>query len=253
MSIRIMSRLWDADLNSTEKLVALALADHADDRGVCWPGQVGIAKKCGMSDRTVIRSIKSLENKNILKVERRIDPGTGHKLNNIYYFLPGDKVAHGPGDKQGRSQVTEDHINHQSNHQYKKKEKAHALSTAVAENQKLISTKWKPSDRVLEKISDRGLPDPDKKTINKFISYYRKKKIVLTSPDGAFLSWCIRSDKFKDQKQKARSSVENQSRRTADDELSEYEKGLSEKIQSGEMPKSLKTMVESAKQEKEPA
>lgn len=46
MSIAIMSAVWNTyDGTPARKLVLLALADHANDEGVCWPslGRIAVA------------------------------------------------------------------------------------------------------------------------------------------------------------------------------------------------------------------
>jgi helix-turn-helix protein len=71
MSIRIMNHVWDTDCaNCTRKLVMLALADNANDEGVCWPSITTIALKCSMSDRAVTKHVRELETDGLLSVER---------------------------------------------------------------------------------------------------------------------------------------------------------------------------------------
>lgn len=60
MSIRIMSAVWSIDLPDSQKIVLLALADNANDEGVCWPSMATIAKKCSKGTRTVQGVIKQL-------------------------------------------------------------------------------------------------------------------------------------------------------------------------------------------------
>ena len=61
MSIQVMSKVWDADCGShTAKLVLLAIADHADDKGLAWPSITGIASKCNMSRRGVMNQVQKL-------------------------------------------------------------------------------------------------------------------------------------------------------------------------------------------------
>lgn len=61
MSIRLMQRAWDTDLPSTQKLVLLALADQANDRGVAWPHIGSLAKRCGASRRSAFDALAELE------------------------------------------------------------------------------------------------------------------------------------------------------------------------------------------------
>lgn len=65
-----MSAVWEMDLPQTEKMVLLCLSDHANDEGVCWPSMSRLARKCSIADRTVQRTIKELEKRGILTVER---------------------------------------------------------------------------------------------------------------------------------------------------------------------------------------
>ena len=71
MSVKLMSIAWDMDLPMTSKMLLLALCDHANDDGVCYPSQSKLAKKCSMGERSVIKHIKWLVDVGILTKERR--------------------------------------------------------------------------------------------------------------------------------------------------------------------------------------
>ena len=90
MSIKWMSKCWDMGLPPTEKLVALALADHCHDDGCeARPSRALIAKKCGISERQVVRALKSLVTKQIIEVERVSTPTTP----NVYRFIWGGDIC----------------------------------------------------------------------------------------------------------------------------------------------------------------
>jgi len=78
MSIHSMAWAWDQrDLHASRKLVLLALADHADDDGKCWPGIKGVMKKCGIVFNTLQSCLKELESKGlILRLPRYNEKGT---------------------------------------------------------------------------------------------------------------------------------------------------------------------------------
>ena len=78
-----MAIAWEADIKPGEKLVLLAIADHADGKGVCWPGQELIAEKCNMNRSTVNIHINSLVAANLLFVEKRRSE-TGRQAPSIY-------------------------------------------------------------------------------------------------------------------------------------------------------------------------
>jgi hypothetical protein len=69
MSIRAMTWAWTAALTPTPKLVLMALADIADDQGLCWPSIKALARKCSLSERSVQRVLHSLQSKELLSVE----------------------------------------------------------------------------------------------------------------------------------------------------------------------------------------
>ncbi len=80
-----MAWAWKQDLKAPEKLILLALSDHADDQGMCWPGLRGISKKCGLSRRAVISNLNNLINKGLVKKEPRFDDAGNNRSN--YYYL----------------------------------------------------------------------------------------------------------------------------------------------------------------------
>ena len=93
MSVNIAKRVWLIDgLSSTERLVALALADHASDDGTdCYPSVARLATKCACSRRTVQRALVSLEKMRIIRRHPRTDRTTIYLI--ILANLPAAKVT----------------------------------------------------------------------------------------------------------------------------------------------------------------
>lgn len=76
---------WETpDLKPTDRLVLLALAHYADIAGESFPSEKQIAHRAGISERTVIRAIRTLENRRLIYVEERGD-GRGH--HSVYRIL----------------------------------------------------------------------------------------------------------------------------------------------------------------------
>jgi len=72
MSFKLMAQALDIKTgSSTTKLVLLKLCDNANDAGECWPSQSLIAEQCEMTTRTVITSIKKLEERGLLSVLKK--------------------------------------------------------------------------------------------------------------------------------------------------------------------------------------
>src|SRR6185436_18898864 len=70
--------LKQTDLDPATKFVLVILADHANDDGICWPGQKGIAEKVGTKERQVRRHIAKLLAKGKIKTERLTNSGGGN-------------------------------------------------------------------------------------------------------------------------------------------------------------------------------
>ena len=82
-----MSKVWELDLPSTQKLVLLAMADHANDFGrQCFPSIEHLAWKSGCSERSVQRLIRELEAVGIVVTTRR-SRGGRNKVNQ-YWIRP---------------------------------------------------------------------------------------------------------------------------------------------------------------------
>ncbi len=84
MSVKVMSWAWDIQLPPTQKLILMAIADHCDDQGCCFPGQDRVAQKCGVSRRTVVRTVSLFERGGLLTVLRRHGGDGGGSRSNYY-------------------------------------------------------------------------------------------------------------------------------------------------------------------------
>lgn len=88
MSIKIMSRVWsESKQEGGNLLVALALADFANDDGVCWAKNDTIAEKSRLSERQVQRAISDLIR--VGEIEKISTPN-GQRNCNTYRFMWGD-------------------------------------------------------------------------------------------------------------------------------------------------------------------
>ena len=68
MSLRAITWAWSLDIrNPTQKLVLMALCDHVDEQGVCWPSVNLIAERAGCTRRTAQRHLRDLEHAGIIE------------------------------------------------------------------------------------------------------------------------------------------------------------------------------------------
>lgn len=86
MSIRYTNAVWKTNLNQTEKIIMLALADYANESGECFPSIQALERKCSVSDRTIQRTIVKLIEKNLLKIIKR-------NARSSIYFLSMDNIV----------------------------------------------------------------------------------------------------------------------------------------------------------------
>lgn len=86
MSVRTITRVWDhSKQSSTDLLLLLAIADHADDDGVCWPGIARLAQKTRTSERQTIRNIEKLAKSGEVFLSRQCGRGNS----NLYFITVG--------------------------------------------------------------------------------------------------------------------------------------------------------------------
>lgn len=108
MSVKIMGLVWDLDIDRDEKYILLAYADHADhEGGNIRPSVDLIARKTGVSKRTVQRHTRSLQDAGYLIPEGGQKGGRGRTAR---WRIPikGDKLTPIPikGDNQSTERVT---------------------------------------------------------------------------------------------------------------------------------------------------
>jgi hypothetical protein len=68
MSVRVMAAVFESDMPPTERLVMLALADHADDAGDCYPSVARIMSRTGLSERAVRGAFRKLSDAGALEI-----------------------------------------------------------------------------------------------------------------------------------------------------------------------------------------
>lgn len=69
MSYDLVRAVWDRkDLDASERLVMLSLADHADDHGYSYPSIKRLCERTSLSERTVQGTIKKLVGRGLLTV-----------------------------------------------------------------------------------------------------------------------------------------------------------------------------------------
>ena len=82
MSVKIMTAIFESEtLGPTERLIMLALADHADDEGRCYPSIPRLCQRTGLGERAVQMNIRRL----VAQGYVRIESGGGRGHSNLYF------------------------------------------------------------------------------------------------------------------------------------------------------------------------
>ena len=103
MSIDASRWAWTQQINPSQKIVLLSLADRADEDGYCYPSIKRLELDCSMTRRTIQRNLAELEALNLIERKSRFT-GNGQTSND--FFLIGIVDRHGEtkpqGDRAGR-------------------------------------------------------------------------------------------------------------------------------------------------------
>lgn len=103
MSIKIMSAVFeDEALGPTERLIMLALADHADDAGRCYPSIARLCKRTGLGERAIQNNLKALSAKGYVT----IIPNAGQGLANLYLVTATPAADAPPHEMHPRTKCT---------------------------------------------------------------------------------------------------------------------------------------------------
>ena len=95
MSLRALSWALDAPIDSHgAKLLLIAIANYADDRGQAWPGQETLQRHVRANRKSIIRWISQLEAEGYLERKRRGGDGSGRRSN--LYQLAIDEPKQSP-------------------------------------------------------------------------------------------------------------------------------------------------------------
>jgi uncharacterized protein YjbJ (UPF0337 family) len=81
MAWQISKRIWDHGqrIKQSDKLMLLALAEHADTDSICWPGLETLRKMVGVNKRSAIRIIEKLEAIGVIYVQHRRGRGNSNR------------------------------------------------------------------------------------------------------------------------------------------------------------------------------
>ncbi len=80
MSTKVMAKCWPIQCTPTQKSVLIALADQANDDGVCWPSVGTIVERTCLCERVVRRVIAELEKVSLVRADRVSGKSTSYTV-----------------------------------------------------------------------------------------------------------------------------------------------------------------------------
>lgn len=93
MSNEATNWAWSVDgLAPAERLALIAIADYADENWSCFPGQERLAERVCVSKRTIIRLLQALEEKGLIRRERRARPD-GTRTSDRFFLRPSANLS----------------------------------------------------------------------------------------------------------------------------------------------------------------
>lgn len=102
MSVWAVAWAWEQKLEIGPKLTLLALAQFADERSICYPGQSTLAEMIGQSDRSVRNHLGALELAGLIKREPRYRTDEAGGRNSDVYRLSGGTRRPLPENSSGK-------------------------------------------------------------------------------------------------------------------------------------------------------
>jgi len=90
MSVQWLSWVFEhSATKGAKRLVLLSLANHADDKGVCWPSMTTIAREAGLSRRRAEDGIRALVSDGLVERSINAAPAVGHAgyRPNLYHLV----------------------------------------------------------------------------------------------------------------------------------------------------------------------
>jgi DNA-binding transcriptional ArsR family regulator len=83
VSVEAEAWAWGQPAPAGSKLVLMALANRADEHGICWPGVKGIATRCSISQDMVRKHLRALRRLGLVNAEPK-HRDDGSQTTNLY-------------------------------------------------------------------------------------------------------------------------------------------------------------------------
>lgn len=200
-----MTWAFNQQLDPAPKLVLLALANRTNhDTGLCFPGQTLIGHECSMSDRTVRRHLKTLEQLGLVsRRPRMLGEGRGRTSDEyrISFYDQPDNVS-------GRSGLTGQIVpTNRTNQDDQPDTVVQVTVREPKENRKAprksaIPDGWQPSPELQAELTARYPQLNIGQEVEKFREWHGAKGNTFVDYGKAFRLWVRNAQRFVEQQPK---------------------------------------------------
>jgi hypothetical protein len=160
-----MSAIFESEtLGPTERLIMLALADHANDEGRCYPSIARLCQRTGLSERAIQANVKRLTEAGHIKLA----PGGGRAQTNLYL------ISANPAADAPRSRCTPAADAPQTPQQVRQTPQQVRQNPAADAPEPSITIK-EPSERVIAREPVRFVPKAAPDGFSEFWARYPRK------------------------------------------------------------------------------
>lgn len=180
-----MTLVWALPLRDSEKIVLLALADCANDEGICWPGMKSLVAKCSKSERTIQGCIHALEVAGHLTRNEEKGKGCSYLIHPRSDCAPATAAATpatAAGDPRNGCGVT-----------IKNHKKPSPKKRAIPEN-------WCPEPfpegSESRKVIDSWPPGELAAQLEQFKAHHASKNNTFSDPQKAWSTWALNTRKW---------------------------------------------------------
>ena len=200
MSVLAMAWAWRVPVKSaSERVVLVALADHSDDQGRCWPGQEGLAEKCCMHRVSVNRIVKRLADAGLVEIRHRAKED-GSRNSNLYR-LP---IQSNPESLWRANQSNPEYIQSnpeygQSNSGLHKPSENHQIEPSESGARKRATrapAQFSITDKMRDWYRQKKIPGDIDTNTEHFLDHHRAKGSKFIDWVAAWRTWMNNEQKF---------------------------------------------------------
>lgn len=159
MSIKYMNQVWDnQELKHGRLITMLALADHANDAGECWPSHAQLEEKTRLTDRQLRRVIAGLAHDGYLTVSETRIRSRKRPMYRLFPNAPGkaDKMSASPS---GDGEMKADKMSENEPDKMSAKE-SDKMSGENGQNVRLERTKCPAKADIFDTFQSRARSEP---------------------------------------------------------------------------------------------